>query len=79
MAKRAERPIIKFGPIVISGTNISGKQKANAIRAASKGKSRAERITELATEEAKEKEKEESGESGATPTTTPAGSAPTTT
>ena len=79
MAKRAERPIIKFGPIVISGTNISGKQKANAIRAASKGKSRAKRITELAIEEAKEQEREESGGSGATPTTPLAGSAPTTT
>ena len=73
--KRIGFTVPKFVPTSVA---VSGKDKAKAIRAASKGKSRAERITELATEEAQEQEKEQSGGSGATPTTPLAGSAPTT-
>lgn len=50
-------------PIIVpTSIAVAGKDKAQAIRAASKGKSRSERILELATEEAKEIEKEKTAE-----------------
>lgn len=65
MASKAENSGItlipkmrSLGPVRVSGVVLSGKDKAAAIRAAARGKSRKEQIAELAIKEAEEENKE---------------------